>query len=98
MQLIKPEYFVGTLHLLLKLMINTKSNSILEKYTTHPVMLCSFWKNLSGHFERFVCNHSDNYAFQRIVQIGSLTDFIKHAPHCLHSYEIFGLRINHEVY
>jgi len=34
--------------------------------------LCSFWKNLSGHFERFACNHSYGYAFQRIIQTDSL--------------------------
>ena len=31
---------------------------ILAKYTMYPGPLCSFWKNLSGQFERFACNHS----------------------------------------
>jgi len=30
--------------------------------------------------------------YRRIVQTDSLTDFIKHVPHCLHSYEISGLK------
>ena len=38
----------------------------------------------------------NGYAFRRIVQTDSLTDFIKHAPHCLHSYEIPGLASTHE--
>jgi len=38
---------------------------------THTT-LCSFWKNLSGHFERFACNHSYGYAFRQIAQTDSL--------------------------
>jgi len=49
-----------------------KYNSIFKKYTMYPIPLYSFWKNLSGHFKRFVCNHSYGYAFQRIIQTDSL--------------------------
>ena len=35
---------------------------ILAKHTMYPSLLCSFWENLSGHFERFACNHSYGYA------------------------------------
>jgi hypothetical protein len=61
--------------------------------------ICSFWKNISGHFIRFVCNHSlctgstvvgqcmeqlpNGYAFQRIGQTVSLR-----FPQQLHSYKI----------
>jgi hypothetical protein len=52
---------------------DTMTNSrILEKKVIYLATLCSFWKNLSGHFERFVCNHSYCYAFRRIVQTDSL--------------------------
>ena len=51
---------------------------ILAKYTMYPRPLCSFWANLSGHFERFACNHSYGYAFRRIDQTDSLTVFIKY--------------------
>ena len=37
----------------------------------HRTPLCSFWKNLSDHFARFACNHSDCYAFRRIEQTDS---------------------------
>jgi len=132
----------------------------------YPITLRSFWKNISGHFVRFPCNHSlctgstvvgqcmeqrsgvpNGYAlitgvlpvtlrarfahvklflqfYRRIVQTtamdggsvdfaslhgcnlfgqcrsycrgashrpDALTDFIKHVPHCLRSYEISGL-------
>jgi len=113
----------------------------------YPKTLRSFWKNISGHFVRFSCNHSNGYAlikgflaftlrarfahvksflrfYRRIVQTtamdggsvdfaslhgcnlfgqcrsycrgashrpDALTDFIKHVPHCLRSYEISGL-------
>ena len=53
---------------------------ILAKYTMCPRPLCSFWKNLNGHFERFTCNHSYGYAFRRIDQTDSLTNFIKYLP------------------
>ena len=47
--------------------------------------ICSFRKNLSGpmidlFWERFACNHSYGYAFRRIDQTDSLTDFIKYLP------------------
>ena len=42
--------------------------SIIMSLTT----LCSFWKNRSGHFERFACNHSYGYVFRRIIQTDSL--------------------------
>jgi len=39
---------------------------ILEKYTLYQPTLCSFWKNLSGHFSRSPLNcsldRSDGYA------------------------------------
>jgi len=53
-------------------MIVIKNKCILEKYTMYPLTLCSFWKNISGHFVRFTCNHSYGYAFRRIVQTDSL--------------------------
>ncbi len=59
-------------------MIIIISTGILEKYTMHQITLgncscisllpaihgsiCSFWKNISGHFVRFTCNHSYGYA------------------------------------
>ncbi len=61
-------------------MIAIRNIGILEKHTMYPTTLCSFWKNISGHFARFTCNHSYGYAFRRIVQTDSLNDFIKHAP------------------
>ena len=65
-------------------MILLRNISILEKYTMYRASLYSFWKNLSGHFDRFACNHSYGYAHNvilgRIGQTDSLTDFIKHAP------------------
>ena len=45
---------------------------LLEKHTMYPATLCSFWKNLSGHFSRFACNHSYGYVFRRIVKTDSL--------------------------
>ena len=59
------------------LLINT---SILAKHTMYQASLYSFWKNLNGHFDRFACNHSYGYAFRRIGQTVSLTDFIKYLP------------------
>jgi hypothetical protein len=58
---------------------------ILANYTMYPGALCRFWKNLSGpminfFWERFACNHSYGYAFRRIDQTDSLTDFFKNAP------------------
>jgi len=35
---------------------------ILERYTMYTTTLYSFWKNISGHFVRFPCNHSYGYA------------------------------------
>ena len=65
-------------------MIIIKSTGILERYTMYSTTLCSFWKNISGHFVRFPCNHSYGYAHKdilgRIVQTDSLTDFIKNTP------------------
>ena len=54
-----------------------KNSRILEKYTMCLATLCSFCRenlsgDLSGHFERFVCNHSYCYAFRRIAQTDSL--------------------------
>ena len=43
-------------------MIVSNIIGILAKYTMYPRPLCSFWANLSGHFERFACNHSYGYA------------------------------------
>ena len=31
---------------------------ILAKHTMYQATLYRFWKNLSGHFDRFACNHS----------------------------------------
>jgi len=53
-------------------MATMKNSRILEKCTNYLATLCSFWKNFSGHFARFVCNHSYCYAFRRIVQTDSL--------------------------
>ena len=55
-----------------------KNSRILEKYTMCLATLCSFCRenfsgDLSGHFARFVCNHSYCYAFRRIVQTDSLS-------------------------
>jgi len=50
-----------------------KNKRILKMLTLHSTALCSFWKNLSGQFVRFVCNHSYCYAFRRIVQTDSLS-------------------------
>jgi hypothetical protein len=44
-----------------------ENHHILEKYALLPTTLCSFWKNLSGHFVRFVCNHSYGYAHNDIL-------------------------------
>jgi len=57
---------------LLEFMATMKNSRILEKHTNYLVTLCSFWKNFSGHFALFVCNHSYCYAFRRIVQTDSL--------------------------
>ena len=59
---------------MLNTMIIIRNISILEKYTMYLITLgncsciallpaihgsiCSFWKNISGHFVRFPCNHS----------------------------------------
>ena len=61
-------------------MILLRNTSILAKYTMYQVSLYSFWENLTGHFDRFACNHSYGYAFRRIDQTDSLTDFIKYLP------------------
>jgi len=53
-------------------MVVKRNMGILIKYTMHPITLCSFWKNISGHFVRFTCNHSYGYAFRWIVQTDSL--------------------------
>ena len=53
-------------------MILLRNTSILAKHTMYQASLYSFWKNLSGHFDRFACNHSYGYAFQRIGQTVSL--------------------------
>ena len=55
---------------------------IYENITMFSTTLCSFWKNLSGHFERFDCNHSNGYAhvfifMGRIAQTDSLSDVVK---------------------
>ena len=49
-----------------------KNLRVLKNYTMSSTTLCSFWKNLSGHFDRCVCNHSYGYAFRRIGQTDSL--------------------------
>ena len=49
-----------------------KNYCVLAKCTMFKATLYSFWKNLSGHFERFACNYSYGYAFRRIVQTDSL--------------------------
>ena len=37
-------------------MILLRNISILAKHTMYRAPLYSFWKNLSGHFDRFACN------------------------------------------
>jgi len=49
-----------------------KNHRELSQYTMSLTTLCGFWKNLSGHFVRFVCNHSYGYAFRQIAQTDSL--------------------------
>jgi len=53
-------------------MILLKNIDILAKHTMYRASLYSFWKNLSGQFDRFACNHSYGYAFRRIGQTDSL--------------------------
>ncbi len=67
-----------------------------------------FWKNNSGNLKQFACNHSNSYAYQRIVQMtakdGGSADFAEASYRSdslafsqqLHPCEIFGLRINNE--
>jgi len=55
-----------------KHMNEIKNSRIFKKCTPYTATLCSFWKNLSGHFVRFACNHSYRYAFRRIAQTDSL--------------------------
>jgi hypothetical protein len=47
------------------------NGAISAKHGVSPAPLCGFWKNLSGHFARFACNHSHGYAFWRIEQTAS---------------------------
>lgn len=49
-----------------------KNMRVFETCTAPQTTLCSFWNNISGHFVRFACNHSNGYAFRRIVQTDSL--------------------------
>ena len=83
----------------LKHMNIIKDYRLLKRYIMSLATLCSFWKNISGHFIRFVSNHSlckgstvvgqcmeqlpNGYAFQRIGQTVSLR-----FPQQLHSYKI----------
>jgi len=50
-------------------MITQINIRILEQYTMYGASLCSFWKNISGHFERFPCNH--RYAHD-LIFMGSI--------------------------
>ena len=59
----KPEYFTRTLHLIHKIMISIIIIRILEKYTLYQRTLCSFWKNLSGHFSRSPLKRSSNRSY-----------------------------------
>jgi len=52
-----------TLYLMHKIMISIIISRILEKYTMCQHTLCSFWKNLSGHFSRSPLKHSMNRSY-----------------------------------
>jgi hypothetical protein len=54
-------------------MVITNSKAIIENQIMSLSTLCSFWKNFSGQFQRFACNHSYCYAFRRIVETDSLS-------------------------
>ena len=56
----------------IKCMNNLMCYQLLEICTMPLKTLYSFWKNLSGHFSRFVCNHIYGYAFRRIEKTDSL--------------------------
>jgi hypothetical protein len=54
--------------------LNIKKNDcVLVMCALFPITLCGFWKNLSGHFARFACNHSYGYAFRQFAQTDSLS-------------------------
>ena len=63
--------------MLLKNMNIRKNYRMLDKVFMLSTTLCSFWENLSGHFARFICNHSYCYAFRLIGQTDSLSDVEK---------------------
>jgi hypothetical protein len=55
-------------------MILFKNIAALAKRTMYRTSQYSFWKNLSGQFDRFVCNHSYGYAHNVIMgRIGQTT-------------------------
>ena len=73
------------------LLINT---SILAKHTMYQASLYSFWKNLSGHFDQFACNHSYGYALITGVLPVTLRARFAHVKLFLQFYQRIGQTVS----
>ena len=60
--------------------MNPGNFEIFKMYILCPTARCSFWTNISGHFIRFVCNHSNGNDFQQIGQIDLLNNIENMGP------------------